>query len=131
MIRRVAVVALLALASIVSAAEPLRAREWFVRAGSEGGDGSQAKPFGDPFDQATEWLRLALNPFDGQAGTAMPAQPASAKRKRTRAVLSARTTAQAQAAKKTSSVYQPVTPAKLAAVRTNCRCRNLWNQCPS
>lgn len=23
------------------------------------------KPFGDPFDQATEWLRLALNPFDG------------------------------------------------------------------
>lgn len=23
------------------------------------------KPFGEPFDQATEWLRLALNPFDG------------------------------------------------------------------
>jgi Aerotolerance regulator N-terminal/von Willebrand factor type A domain len=23
------------------------------------------KPSGDPFDQATEWLRLALNPFDG------------------------------------------------------------------
>ena len=24
------------------------------------------KPFGDPFDQATRWLQLALNPFDGE-----------------------------------------------------------------
>jgi hypothetical protein len=48
MIRRTAVVALLALASVSSAA-PLRAREWFVRAGAEGGDGSQAKPFSDPW----------------------------------------------------------------------------------
>jgi len=34
-------------------AEPLHAREWFVREASEGGDGSLAKPFGDPW-QALE-----------------------------------------------------------------------------
>jgi hypothetical protein len=49
MIRRIAILALAALASVSAAAEPLRAREWFVRAGSEGGDGSQAKPFADPW----------------------------------------------------------------------------------
>ncbi len=51
-IRSIALFAVLTLASL-SAAEPLRAREWFVRAGSDGGDGSQAKPFADPW-QALE-----------------------------------------------------------------------------
>jgi hypothetical protein len=49
MIRKIALLALTALATVSAAAEPLRAREWFARAGAEGGDGSQAKPFGDPW----------------------------------------------------------------------------------
>ncbi len=53
MMRRVALPLLLALACIQASAEPLRAREWFVREGAEGGDGSQAKPFADPW-QALE-----------------------------------------------------------------------------
>jgi hypothetical protein len=52
-IRRLALPLLVALACIQASAEPLRAREWFVREGSEGGDGSQAKPFADPW-QALE-----------------------------------------------------------------------------
>ncbi|RPH36062.1 MAG: right-handed parallel beta-helix repeat-containing protein, partial [Planctomycetota bacterium] len=48
-IRNIALLALLALAGVSASAEPLRAREWFVRAGSEGGDGTQAKPFADPW----------------------------------------------------------------------------------
>src|SRR5581483_102918 len=44
---------LLALGGITAAAEPLRAREWFIREGAEGGDGSLAKPFADPW-QALE-----------------------------------------------------------------------------
>ena len=51
--RSIALFALAILASTVAAAAPARAREWFVRAGGEGGDGSQAKPFGDPW-QALE-----------------------------------------------------------------------------
>lgn len=50
---RIAVVALAALGCIQASAQPLRARDWFVREGSEGGDGSQAKPFADPW-QALE-----------------------------------------------------------------------------
>jgi len=46
--RSVALLALAILSSAASAA-PARAREWFVRAGAEGGDGSQAKPFADPW----------------------------------------------------------------------------------
>ena len=49
LLRRIAVVALTAIACIQAAAEPLRAREWFIREGAEGGDGSQAKPFADPW----------------------------------------------------------------------------------
>jgi hypothetical protein len=52
-IRNIALFALMALASVSAAAAPARAREWFVRAGSDGGDGSQAKPFADPW-QALE-----------------------------------------------------------------------------
>jgi hypothetical protein len=52
LVRRIALLVLAALAC-ASAAEPRRAREWFVRAGAEGGDGSQAKPFSDPW-QALE-----------------------------------------------------------------------------
>ncbi len=48
LIRRVAIAILAAGACIQAAAEPLRAHEWFVREGAEGGDGSQAKPFADP-----------------------------------------------------------------------------------
>ena len=34
------------------------------------------KPSGDPFDQATEWLRLALNPFDNASAPGnVPARP--------------------------------------------------------
>ena len=43
---------LMAAVSLASANAP-RARDWFVRAGSEGGDGSAAKPFSDPW-QALE-----------------------------------------------------------------------------
>jgi hypothetical protein len=49
LIRRIALLAILVLTSVSAVAAPTRAREWFVRAGSEGGDGSQAKPFGDPW----------------------------------------------------------------------------------
>ncbi|HUR39211.1 MAG TPA: right-handed parallel beta-helix repeat-containing protein [Planctomycetota bacterium] len=51
--RSFAVFALAAVACIQAAAEPARAREWFVREGAEGGDGSLAKPFSDPW-QALE-----------------------------------------------------------------------------
>ncbi len=47
--RRIVLSAMVLLASVSAAAAPARAREWFVRAGSEGGDGSQAKPFADPW----------------------------------------------------------------------------------
>ena len=40
----------LAILASAAAAEPVRAREWFVRAGSEGGDGSPAKPDIQPGD---------------------------------------------------------------------------------
>jgi len=49
LIRRIAVLVLAAAACLQAAAEPLRAREWFVREGAEGGDGSLAKPFADPW----------------------------------------------------------------------------------
>ena len=49
LIRRLAVAILVAAACVQAAAEPLRAREWFIKEGSEGGDGSLAKPFGDPW----------------------------------------------------------------------------------
>jgi len=56
MLRTVTLAALAALAALsglsVSEASP-RAHEWFVRAGSEGGDGTAAKPFADPW-QALE-----------------------------------------------------------------------------
>src|SRR5215467_8461501 len=51
--RAIALSAVAVLALVSTAAAPARAREWFVRAGSEGGDGSQAKPFADPW-QALE-----------------------------------------------------------------------------
>jgi len=53
LLRRLAVITLTAVACIQAAAEPLRARDWFIREGAEGGDGSQAKPFADPW-QALE-----------------------------------------------------------------------------
>ncbi|HZE96331.1 MAG TPA: right-handed parallel beta-helix repeat-containing protein [Planctomycetota bacterium] len=52
---RIHCIALLALAALVcvpvAKADPTAAggREWFIREGSEGGDGSMAKPFGDPW----------------------------------------------------------------------------------
>ena len=40
-IRRIALFALMALATVPAFAAPARAREWFVRAGSEGGGGGR------------------------------------------------------------------------------------------
>ncbi len=53
LIRRLAIAFLTAAACVQAAAEPLRAREWFVREGAEGGDGTLAKPLADPW-QALE-----------------------------------------------------------------------------
>lgn len=39
----------LAALAVALAASPAHARDWFVRAGSEGGDGSKEKPFKDPY----------------------------------------------------------------------------------
>lgn len=43
------VAAVLSLISVL-VVTPAHARDWFVRAGATGGDGSRAKPFGDPWE---------------------------------------------------------------------------------
>jgi len=50
-IRRIGLAVLLALAAVPAIASPAPAggKEWFIREGSEGGDGTQAKPFADPW----------------------------------------------------------------------------------
>jgi hypothetical protein len=78
LIRRIALSAMAALASVSAVAAPARAREWFVRAGSEGGDGSQAKPFADPWQplercEAGDLIHIAGGKYFGKlnAGTWM------------------------------------------------------------
>ncbi len=53
LIRKIVFAVLGALCCLQAVAEPVRASEWFVREGSDGGDGTLAKPFGDPW-QALE-----------------------------------------------------------------------------
>ncbi|MBI3854557.1 MAG: right-handed parallel beta-helix repeat-containing protein [Planctomycetes bacterium] len=75
-IRRITIFALLVLASTAASAAPLRAREWFVRAGSEGGDGSQAKPFADPWMplekcEAGDVIHIAAGKYYGKLNQAV------------------------------------------------------------
>lgn len=56
-----------------SVSSVLPAQDWFVRAGSQGGDGSQQKPFGDPwqaFDrcQAGDAIHIAEGKYFGKLG---------------------------------------------------------------
>jgi hypothetical protein len=58
-----------------AAADPL-SREWFVRAGSEGGDGSQAKPFADPWQalekcEAGDVIHIAAGKYYGKLSEGM------------------------------------------------------------
>lgn len=78
LLRRIALLALAALACAPAVASPLLAREWFVRAGAEGGDGSQAKPFADPWQalekcEAGDVIHVAGGKYFGKlnAGTWM------------------------------------------------------------
>ncbi|RKG92805.1 hypothetical protein D7V88_04920 [Corallococcus terminator] len=44
--------------ALLCLAFPAHARDWFVRAGAVGGDGSREKPFRDPFQAITEAIRV-------------------------------------------------------------------------
>jgi hypothetical protein len=72
----IALFGLVALNCVSALAEPAAGREWFVRAGSEGGDGSQAKPFADPWQplekcEAGDVIHIAGGKYFGKlnAGT--------------------------------------------------------------
>lgn len=63
------------LVSIVAVAVPAHARDWFVRAGSEGGDGSQARPFADPWQplekcEPGDRIHVAAGVYTGKLGVA-------------------------------------------------------------
>ncbi|MFO0983732.1 MAG: right-handed parallel beta-helix repeat-containing protein [Planctomycetota bacterium] len=65
-----------AVATMLVSATPLsQAHEWFVRAGSEGGDGSQAKPFADPWQalekcEAGDAIHVTGGKYFGKLGQA-------------------------------------------------------------
>ncbi len=73
MFHRLPAFVLLAIVTVASA-EPARfARAWFVRAGSEGGDGSPAKPFADPWQvlekcEAGDSIHVAAGKYFGKLG---------------------------------------------------------------
>ena len=63
----------LVLLTILLAACPVQARDWFVRAGSSG-DGSKEKPFGDPFEaldkcEAGDAIHIAQGRYMGKLGS--------------------------------------------------------------
>ncbi|MBL8900794.1 MAG: hypothetical protein JNM84_24395, partial [Planctomycetes bacterium] len=67
---------LLAALSLGAVSSAVAEQDWFVRAGSEGGDGSQSKPFNDPWQalekcQAGDRIHLAEGRYFGRLGVGM------------------------------------------------------------
>lgn len=61
------------MAATLVAASDLTAQSWFVRAGAQGGDGTQASPFGDPWQalercQAGDAIHVAEGKYFGKLG---------------------------------------------------------------
>jgi hypothetical protein len=67
---------LLAALSLGAVSSAVAGQDWFVRAGSDGGDGSQSKPFNDPWQalekcQAGDRIHLAEGRYFGRLGIGM------------------------------------------------------------
>jgi hypothetical protein len=68
MLRKLALSAVLA---VIASSAPAEARDWFVRAGAEGGDGSLEKPFADPWQplekcEAGDAIHVAEGEYTGK-----------------------------------------------------------------
>ncbi len=64
------------MALMAGAPSSLPAQSWFVRAGAQGGDGTQASPFGDPWQafehcQAGDTIHITEGKYFGQLGVGM------------------------------------------------------------
>src|SRR5687768_16594369 len=69
--RSASIVGLVLLATSLTG--PARARDWFVRAGAEGGDGSRERPFADPWQplercEAGDAIHVAGGEYAGRLG---------------------------------------------------------------